>query len=750
MSRNQSQALQQLKTQMQSTFNLNELKALCFTLNVTYDEIAGETLGTKIISLITFLGRRNELSKLVDYLKTKREIINWPDITWTELNQSDIENFNAQTLSTEDRIDREVVLEKLSQNYSDILTRMFDADGKLERIPFTNLEDLPNAVETEDDKIPGFPSRTQRSFISGTSVGDIFTELGFGLLILGEPGYGKTAAVYDLANSLINEAKQDLWAPLPVIVNLSTWNPDEFPSLEEWIQSRLQKRYFIPSTTSKTWLAKGNMILFLDALDEIQPQHAQTCVKVISHFQESKLHARIVVTSRATEYYDLGVKLNLPGAVQLLPLTEDQVQTYFDHLDIQPDTSDEEVGELLKEPLMLNIFSRIALSKMELTRGEGRQISRTTLLNDYIQMLFNRRRMQSKNEKETCNQLSYIAQQMDSAEVYDLDLEQLQPTWLTEEKHRRTYNFYVMFFVFCIFEIVFFLIFTPIGLATRVDAQPILDGMIGWGYTDLSPTIINVGVLLIKFGISFFITLFVGGFIGIGAAIVTRILLKFRPVIKPVNRFVLPQFGQVRRLESFGIVIRTALLFIGLGLLVAISIMFIFSSFSNRIASQLNIISAFLIFGVGFGIAGTIFGLFLTTFEYDDSEKEENRSNPRIWRSGQTGLVIGLVAFVIVTFVFALILFKVAPTMGSLYIVMFVSITLGVSLGLFYGGHVFIRHYILRWLLARYNYLPRQLESFLNDMSAFTFLQKVGVGYRFFHATAQEHFANLTQWPPED
>ncbi len=757
MSSNQSQPLQQLKTQMQSAFDLDEIRELCMDLEITYDEIAGDTLSSKIIALITYLGREEQLPNLIHYLIQKRPNYQWPQLVWEQLNQRAIENFNSQTLSTEERIDHDVVLEKLMQNYANIQSRMFDTDGKLQQIPFTNFEDVPDAIEIEADNIPGFSKRTKRTFASGTTIRDIFTTSGFGLLILGEPGYGKTAAIYDLADQLLTQTKQDLWAPLPVIVNLSTWNPHQYLNLESWLQSRLQKRYAIPPETSKTWLAKGNMILFLDALDEIQPQHAQECLSAIVQFQQTKLHARIVVTSRTTEYDDLGIKLNLPAAVRLLPLTETQIVDYFDQLGIDSDTSDEEVGELLTESLMLNIFSQITLAKTRITRHVGQQITRTTLLNDYIHMLFERRRMQPINEEETCTRLSYIAQQMEATEVYDLDLEQLQPTWLTDRKHRRTYNLYVILFVFLIFMAIFGFMFFLLGLISPVNVQRILSGMENDGYADLSPFIVTIAIISIKLGMGILLTMVAGFPVAMGAAFVTAILLKRQPEIKPVRRFRWPKIRHLMHMDALLIIARTSLLFILLGIFVISTIFVLLSAYLS--SSRSNVFSAYFVFVIGFGIAGAIFGSFQTTFEYDETTKGKNRSNPRIWRSGQTGLTTGVAAFFLLTLIFGLFFSrffidfetgKIKNFIGVLYIIMIVAITLGVSIGLYYGGHVFIRHYILRWVLARYDYLPRHLELFLNEMADFTFLQRIGVGYRFFHATAQTHFAQLNQWPPLD
>ncbi len=53
-------------------FNLEELKELCFNLNIDYDNLSGETKKIKISELIKYLNRRSNLKKLIELIQTTR------------------------------------------------------------------------------------------------------------------------------------------------------------------------------------------------------------------------------------------------------------------------------------------------------------------------------------------------------------------------------------------------------------------------------------------------------------------------------------------------------------------------------------------------------------------------------------------------------------------------------------------------------------------------------------------------------
>lgn len=75
--------LRDLRDEMDKTFNLSEIKMLCFDLpKVDYEHLAGENENKliKIQSLINYLGRRGRLHELRQLLIEKRPETKWPEI----------------------------------------------------------------------------------------------------------------------------------------------------------------------------------------------------------------------------------------------------------------------------------------------------------------------------------------------------------------------------------------------------------------------------------------------------------------------------------------------------------------------------------------------------------------------------------------------------------------------------------------------------------------------------------------------
>lgn len=67
----------QLNERMQSSFDLNDIKALCFSLGIKKDSIAGDTIEVKIIELIEHMQRHGRLSELVAVCQKMRPRLNW-------------------------------------------------------------------------------------------------------------------------------------------------------------------------------------------------------------------------------------------------------------------------------------------------------------------------------------------------------------------------------------------------------------------------------------------------------------------------------------------------------------------------------------------------------------------------------------------------------------------------------------------------------------------------------------------------
>ena len=105
---------------------------------------------------------------------------------------------------------------------------------------------------------------------SQTNIIEVFErkDVGRRLLILGEPGAGKTTSLLKLAAELITQARQDSPKLIPVIFELSAWKKDH-QSIEQWLIEQLKDNYSIDFKVSQKWIKQNRILPLLDGLDEL-------------------------------------------------------------------------------------------------------------------------------------------------------------------------------------------------------------------------------------------------------------------------------------------------------------------------------------------------------------------------------------------------------------------------------------------------------------------------------------------------
>jgi hypothetical protein len=155
------------------------------------------------------------------------------------------------------------------------------------------------------------------------TVSDVFAEEGGSLLVLGEPGSGKTTSMLVLLRTLLDRAEADPATPVPAVFNLSSWTPGL--DLATWLVDELGAKYQIPKTIGREWLAGSGLLPLLDGLDEVPDGARSACVDAINQFTASGICVGTVVCCRIKEYLALPNRLALNTAIQLRELTNDQV-----------------------------------------------------------------------------------------------------------------------------------------------------------------------------------------------------------------------------------------------------------------------------------------------------------------------------------------------------------------------------------------------------------------------------------------
>lgn len=301
------------------------------------------------------------------------------------------------------------------------------------------LDPRPDAVDNRPwDLILQQPGQPDRPIADDKSLVEIFDDLDQQLLILGEPGAGKTTTLLALAEGLLNRTAADPTLPTPAIFNLSSWAEKQSP-LDDWLVEELNTRYHIPHKVAQTWIANDELLLLLDGLDEVAVDRRDNCATAINTFRQEHVVA-IAVCSRTTEYTALTTRLKLVGAVAVRALTSAQIEEYIQRAGRHVATlrhtlaDSAELRDLAQTPLLLSVM---ILADHDQTTPEATlytpdRTAQQHLFDRYIHRMFQHRaqpHLHSPNQ--TLHWLRWLAGQMQTRSQTLFLLEQLQTKWLT-------------------------------------------------------------------------------------------------------------------------------------------------------------------------------------------------------------------------------------------------------------------------------------------------------------------------------
>jgi serine/threonine protein kinase len=188
------------------------------------------------------------------------------------------------------------------------------------------------------------------------NMGDLSSQLELGngsLLILGQPGAGKTTSLLMLAESLTSAARLDRRAPAPVVLKLASFA--RYPgSLRAWLENELVAKYSLARRMVQAWLDDGELAVLLDGLDEINRGRRRHCIAAINAFR-AEYPMPIVVTCRTDDYETIGTRLAFGAAIEVLPRSSSNAETAAELVDDATLAArllarhDEDVGRLLRD-----------------------------------------------------------------------------------------------------------------------------------------------------------------------------------------------------------------------------------------------------------------------------------------------------------------------------------------------------------------------------------------------------------------
>lgn len=305
---------------------------------------------------------------------------------------------------------------------------------------------------------------TTEMLSTSPSIWELFNQLGQNLLILGEPGAGKTTMLLNLAREAYQAAITDISQPVPIYFNLSSWKGE---SLIDWLATQLSQHYDMPENIGRSWLEqKGSedkennqFMLLLDGLDELDSQLQKACITAINQFKEKGFGRYLAVACREQAYNDLHpLRLRLDGSIRLKPLTLTHIDAFLTDESLtavapkleklQEDLQEHELlWELARNPLMLNIMVTVYqgggianLDQFDSLDALGR-----FLFKEYTCRMFKRevrKDPQHFSEVETRKTLSWLAQNLLIHHQSIFLLENMQPGWLTTQRQQKQYTLF--------------------------------------------------------------------------------------------------------------------------------------------------------------------------------------------------------------------------------------------------------------------------------------------------------------------
>lgn len=329
-------------------------------------------------------------------------------------------------------------------------------DKSLQRATLIDLglQAQPGAVEQPWNAQLELAGTESQSLPAGQSLLDIYDQLGQSLLILGEPGSGKTFTLLQLARELLGRAEQDPRQPIPAIFNLSSWGESGQPVID-WLVDELSKKYLIPRKLGRQWLEANQILPLLDGLDEVPAERRLACLEAVNRFREEQGGLTgMVVCSRVGAYSDLKARLKLTGAIVLQPLQPAQVDAWLGQFGERQAglraalASNPELHSLVQSPLMLSVMSLAyeGVPAERLAPSASPAAAHQRLFAAYVDRMFARRPQpadpaQAHTPDQIRTWLAWLAKRMLRHGQSIFLLEDLQPSWLDSARQRFGYVF---------------------------------------------------------------------------------------------------------------------------------------------------------------------------------------------------------------------------------------------------------------------------------------------------------------------
>jgi hypothetical protein len=141
------------------------------------------------------------------------------------------------------------------------------------------------------------------------------------LVLLGEPGIGKTTTLWKLAADYAASAKQQPTAPLPILLHLGT--------LTSQVSLRAELDRQLGSLSFEELLSQKRLVLLFDGLNEVSLEHRAKIVAELHNLVQlaQRMDTVLIITCRELDYQS-DLVLNMQQQVRLAPLDPGRIRQF--------------------------------------------------------------------------------------------------------------------------------------------------------------------------------------------------------------------------------------------------------------------------------------------------------------------------------------------------------------------------------------------------------------------------------------
>jgi uncharacterized membrane protein len=565
------------------------------------------------------------------------------------------------------------------------------------------------------------------------AVQQTFEDFGRRLVLLGEPGAGKTVLLLQLARGLHQLALLDATAGIPVIFPLSSWAQKQLP-FDEWLRGELRDRYGASKKLAETLVAGERLIYLLDGLDEVNAEGREACLQAIKAFVEDpNRRIEYVLCSRKAEFEALETRLDVPGEIVLQPLSWNAIQQYVqgeEFAALRTLLNENAIlgDDFARVPFMLNTMAYV-------TQGDGLEKAqlalvgktdadslRTYFLDIYITKQLRKTTSERYIDNATSRRwLSWLASQLIKHNQTEFFLESMQATYLDSQNTQSRWELYVfaesiLFALPFVFLTLWSIFKEPLPL--NVLFVIFIITVISYGGVE-SPRKITVKDRFIwlanmKETLSLLLKV-------LSSLVIFSILIPVA-VSEPVLAVLKAITNWYSDAEA-----QLGLLFCPFNILYGIIFIFIFVLLME---ASVKLITPF-------------FSL-INQMQLKSNLKFRMKPNQGIRRSLISGAIVIVISYLVIAILsWILITTNNVGFFLTLFCLIIFCFPALIFKSLHFGLYTFIQHYTLRHMLANAGHLPRwRYDKFLDYAAEdLLILRKVGGGYRFTHDYLRQHLA---------